>query len=362
MILQRLILRNFRNFEEMSIQFSSRVNVIFGANAQGKTNLIEAIHLISCGKSFRTVQLQDLIREGQNYFFIKAEFVRDGLAQSIEIYYDGSSKKLKINQTEYSQFSPLLGVLPSILLTPDDPALIDGPPKDRRNFLDAFLAQADPLYVHHFIRFHKAMKQRNHLLKQRSSHTIDIWEKQMAVSGAYLIEKRKALLETITPSLTSLVNQLSEGWDAMGTSYQSSHSQSAFTGPLEAQLLHSWNTMRAKEMVFGTTLTGPHRDDLHFLLKDRPARIFASEGQKKTLAISLRFVQWQTLKEMLGASPLLSLDDFGAHLDDHRHQILKKHLDSFGQVFITLPMLEAEHIAFPSSHHIHIENGHAINL
>ncbi len=362
MILQRLILRNFRNFEEVSVHFSPRINVIYGANAQGKTNLIEAIHLVSFGKSFRTVQLSDLIREGHNYFYIKAEFIRDGLTQSVELYYDGTSRKLKINQTEYNQFSPLLGVLPSVLLTPDDPALIDGPPKERRNFLDAFLAQADPLYVHHFIRFHKAMKQRNHLLKQRSTHTIDIWEQQMAVSGAYLIAKRKALLETITPPLTMLVNQLSEGWDAIGTSYQSSHSHNAFAGLLETQLLNSWNATRSKEMVFGTTLTGPHRDDLQFLLKDRPARIFASEGQKKTLAISLRFVQWQTLKEMLGASPLLSLDDFGAHLDDHRHSILKKYLDSFGQVFITLPMLESGNIKFPSSHHIHIENGNASNL
>ena len=195
-----LKLLNFRNYKQVELSFSPRINVFWGNNGQGKTNLLEAIHMLSTGRSFRTHRLQDMVREGETHFYIEARFSKDEIIQSLKIYYDNVSKKVIYNETTYPQFSSLLGILPSVLLSPDDLSLINGSPAERRRFLDLHIAQIDPLYLFYLGRYYKAMKQRNELLRSQTADTLNIWEQAMAPAAGYLIAKRKQAAETLQES------------------------------------------------------------------------------------------------------------------------------------------------------------------
>ena len=163
MQLKKLYLRNFRNYAEAEVEFSPRLNVFYGENAQGKTNLLEAIYLVSTARSFRTQNLSELIRLGEPFFYLEAHAVRDGAEQTLKLSFDGQTRRLQMAGNSYASFHPLLGTLPSVLYTPQDTDLISGAPALRRRFLNLHLAQRLPLHVHHLARFWRAMKHRNRM-------------------------------------------------------------------------------------------------------------------------------------------------------------------------------------------------------
>lgn len=332
MYLKRLLLRNFRNYAEAEAVFSPSVNVILGENGQGKTNLLEAIHLVSTGRSFRAHALSDLIRFGQSFFYLEAEFQKEGVLQTLKIYYDESTRKVQYNQTVYPTLTSLLGILPSVLLSPDDLSLVSGTPAERRRFLDLHISQTDPLYLHHLGRYFKAMKQRNHLLRAQSDAAIQAWEQMMAQSAAYLVQKRKQAALSLKNPSSEWMGILSRYLDSIDIHYQSS-----LSGDEALQFQQLWQKTRSKEMHIGATLAGPHRDDLLIHLADKPAKIFSSEGQKRCCISALRFAQWEKMAETLGHSPILGMDDFGIQLDSERKLQLKNHLQKFKQVFLTSP-------------------------
>ena len=152
-----LYLRNFRNYEEAEVHFSQQVNFIHGDNAQGKTNLLDAIYLLSTGKSFRTVHLSELIREGASFFYLQAHFIKDTITQTVTLSFDGLTRKMEYNNTCYNHFTNLLGLLPTVLLAPEDMELITAGPGIRRRFLDIHIGQLDPLYIYHLGRYAKAL-------------------------------------------------------------------------------------------------------------------------------------------------------------------------------------------------------------
>ncbi len=335
MHLTYLKLQNFRNYEHVELAFSPKVNVFWGRNGQGKTNLLEAIRFLSTGRSFRTQRLQDLIREGQTHFYIEAHFVKNEITQSLKIYYDGNSKKIIYNDTSYPYLSALLGILPSALLSPDDIALIAGSPAERRRFLDLHIAQIDPLYLFYLSRYYKAMKQRNELLRSRNVETLAQWEQVMIPAAGYLIAKRKSAAQQLQEASAQWMELFSRD-EKLGLVY-GSFLQSASEEDLCHKLASHWQAARNKEMHYGTTLAGPHRDDLSIHLSGREAKHFSSEGQKRSCIAALRFAEWQHMQQRLEASPLLAIDDFGIQLDSERHAQLRDHLTHFGQVFVTSP-------------------------
>lgn len=327
MWLKRLVLSNFRNHKSLSVEFCPGVNLIQGKNGLGKTNLLEALHLISTGRSFRTAHLCDMIYHGASAFHISAEFERDGIEQNLTMSFDGSSRKLKINATQYANFSNVLGLLPSVLYAPYDHALIAGAPADRRRFLNIHIAQTDPVYVHHLMRYSKALKQRNALLKTKQDASIEVWEAQMALSGAYLINRRQKAIRMLEPHLKPYIERLSD--DDFTVLYQPS-----LTGDLCAQ----WKANRKKDMLMNTTLFGPHRDDIAIQANGKSAKAFSSEGQKRSCLAALKLAQWSSLKEEIEDVPLLAIDDFGVHLDETRTSRLSHELVKLGQVFLTTPL------------------------
>jgi len=356
MLLQRLYLRNFRNYVEAIIDFPPGINVIRGNNAQGKTNLLEALYLLGTGRSFRTAHLADLIRHGETYFYLKAEFIKESVAQTVQVFFDGQTRKIQINHTDFTTFSSLLGLIPSVLHAPEDVFLVNGTPGDRRRFLNIHIAQIDPLYVHHLLRYHKAIKQRNALLKQKSTTGILGWEQAMASSAVYLLQKRQEAIIHLNPFLKEESNLLSLNEDSLDIRYLPSHSiaEKEITVSFLSSL---WEKQRFRELQLGTTLIGPHRDDLLILLNGKPIKNFSSEGQKKSSATALRFAEWRRLKAVLQTSPILSVDDFEVHLDQRRQLYLKKELDAFGQVFLTTPYLKEKHDLLDKANEIIIDKG-----
>lgn len=335
-MIRTLYLENFRNYKEKQIAFSPTINWIVGPNAQGKTNLLEALSLLSTGRSFRTQHLSELIREGADSFYLEAQFEKDGVLQTLALSFDGSAKQMQHNATQYAQFTPLIGLLPTVLLLPEDGALIWGAPAYRRRFLNLHIAQATPLYVQHLMRYQKALDQRNALLRRKTAVAIEPWEEMMAQSGAALMTMRALATEQLASPLLEMLQKLSGGSDALECSYQSSFPLQSFQ-ELPAYLKEQWQKQRNKEMQLGTTLMGPHRDDLKLMVGKKPAKMVASEGQKHSIAAALRLAEWQRLKTLTHSTPLFCVDDFGVHLDAERQARLYKEIQELGQVFLTAP-------------------------
>ncbi len=348
MQLEKVILSNFRNYAREEITFSKDLNCIQGNNAEGKSNLLEAIYLISTGKSFRTSHLPHLIKHSEQEFQIEAHFSKESISHSLRVSYGVQGRKVLFNQTSYSSFLPLLGILPCVLLAPEDISIITGAPAERRRFLDLHISQMDPLYIHHLGRYHKSMKQRNALLKKREVHGLAPWEQIMALSASYLIEKRIETLTSLQPLIEKTISFLSEEQEAFSWSYENT------LGTGDATLiLEEWHKNRRKELLLGTTLSGPHRDDLHLYIQGQEIKMYCSEGQKRGCIAALRLAEWDRFKTFFGFPPLFGIDDFGSHLDAKRSLLLRQSLKTLGQTFLTAPSFSSEE----ESYILHVSNG-----
>jgi len=335
MFLKHLILRSFRNYSEALISFERGINIIQGRNGAGKTNLLEAICLLSTGRSFRTVHLTDLIKKGASYFYIEAQFEQENVAQVLGIGYDGKGYRIHHNRTSLRGFVHLLGILPSVFYTPKDNDLISGTPAERRRFLNVQLSQMTPLYVHHLIRYHKAMKHRNALLKQKSQRAITSFEQVMALSAAYLMKKRSKLINALKPRMRFFARKLSLDEDSFNLFYEPSISMKRVD-----DIASLYAGQRHKELMVGTTLQGPHRDDFLITYDEKDAKTYASEGQKRSCITALKMAEWEELKNTNSHLPLMNIDDFGIHLDKQRLYLLKNMLKNFGQIFLTTPLID----------------------
>jgi DNA replication and repair protein RecF len=340
MRLLSLSLRDFRNYEEADLEFAPGLNLFYGDNAQGKSNLLEAIYFAITGRSFRTANLTDLIREGAQRLFIELTFQKGGIVQTLRIGFDGSERRILHNQTRLTALADLLGLLQGVLLCPEDRQLIDGAPAFRRRFLDLHLAQLDPLYVRHLSRYHRAVKQRNHLLRSGAESSLTVWEEQLARSGSYIAQQRQQATKELAPLSQQAHQELAEGKEQITLHYRT-------TADCEESFLSAFERLRKREQLLGYTTVGPHRDDLEVTLNGRDARLFGSEGQKACCAMSLRLSEWQRLYQKAGERPLLLIDDITASLDATRKAALNAHLTEVGQTFLALPhFLETEGKAF----------------
>ncbi|NDD58628.1 MAG: DNA replication/repair protein RecF [Chlamydiae bacterium] len=337
MWIEKLVLRNFRNYECAEIDLCRGTNMIHGENAQGKTNLLEAFSLLSTGKSFRTIHLADIIRSGASFFHIEALFYKEGVDQTLSLYFDGKTKKIQYNGSLHTTFSSLLGILPSIFIVPEDISIVTGSPASRRHFIDLHIAQKDPLYVYHLGRYMKAMKQRNTLLKQQTTSGIAPWEQIMASASAYLYATREQHIKDLIDKARPYLNLLTEGADTLDIHFERSFPPSTSSEDPTAFYFLRYQKMRGKELHLKTTLQGPHRDDIHFFIRSKEAKLYASQGQIRSLVTSLYLGQRDLLEESLGTSPIVGIDDFGCHLDAKRSAMLIKHTSSLGQIFLTSP-------------------------
>jgi DNA replication and repair protein RecF len=349
MLIHSLYLHQFRNYNEAQIQFGPHVNLIYGANAQGKTTLLEAIHYFMLGRSFRSLQNTELIKHGSSAFFVECLFCKHGVEQRLRIRFDGKDKKIFYNSTQLPSTANLLGIIQGVVMTPDDILLIKGPPQLRRQFLDIQISQIDPLYVHHLLRYNRAMRQRNQLLKAQELLTIETWEHEMSHSAAYLIIQRQKAVFDLKQHSHLIHQTFTHGRETLDISYKCTVSSEVRLEDIQKQLLSLFQKNRPRELILGYTLTGPHKEDLTFTINGKDVQQFASEGQQRSCMISLRLAEWTRLQQQSESTPLLLIDDVGLSLDQKRKNDLLQQLFPLGQVFLTstdfnlIPSFQPDH-------------------
>jgi DNA replication and repair protein RecF len=328
MLLKSLYLHHFRTFEERLFEFGPQANFIVGENASGKTTVLEAVHFLMTGRSFRSSKSSELIKFGTQGFFLEARFEKKGVLQKIRIATKGKERKVIVNHTTHSAFSHVLGCLQGVVMTPDDASLVKEAPVYRRDFLDQLISQTDPLFVHHMTRFSRAMRQRNVLLRSKNSLSIEGFEHEMGKSALYIMGKRQEAISSLSQTSASLYRDFCEGDEELTLLYK----PSLLDPENYIKLLSS---MRKKEEIVGSTLFGPHKDDFQILIGGHDVRYFGSEGQQRSVVIALKLGEWQRLKTLSEESPLMLLDDVSMSLDLKRQGKLFSMIESLDQVFLT---------------------------
>jgi DNA replication and repair protein RecF len=335
MYVRSLHLQQFRNYREDAFEFDPSLNLICGPNAQGKTSLLEAIYYLMIGRSFRPCRHQDLIRMGSPSLYLEAIFCKHGIDQKLRLYMDDKERKIIHNSTVLPSVSNLLGLIQGVIMTPDDVDLVKGPPCSRRQFLDIQIAQVDPLYVHYLSRYVKAMRHRNHLLKQKKPISIESWEYEMAHSAGYIVMQRKKKVQALQTHCHSFYAYLTDEREHLSLEYQSGASLCQNETEIKEYYLQLYQKNRSREMILGHTLSGPHKDDIAIKIGGRDARYFSSEGQQRSSVIALHMGAWEQLKQAAENTPLFMIDDVGISLDEKRRERLLHRLACLGQVFLT---------------------------
>lgn len=329
MQLHKLAVKEFRLFSHKEIAFSPGINLILGENAIGKTSLLEAIYLLITGRSFRTHHYHELIKQGSPHFHVKVDFHKASVDQELSYFMSGEEKKAFHNGNSLTSASNLLGILQGVLLAPQDVELIKGGPSERRHYLDVMLAQVDPEYVFHLLRYKKALKQRNALLRAKAVTALDAFEEVLAHSACFLVKQRHKMVELLQIHIEGLYKEIAGNSNQVAIHYQ------GVEEPSVEHYLQSFLKMRTRELEVGATLVGPHKDDLLVHLNKKEARFFGSEGEVRSLVSALKLAEWRSMQKVSQSQPLLLIDDYGISLDQRRVEALSELVKCFGQCLIT---------------------------
>ncbi len=362
MIVESLHLNSYRNIEDATLEFSERFNYITGRNAQGKTNLLEAIHIFSLGRSFRTRRATELIRFGSEHFFLRLTGRSDsGVEFRLEMGQERSGRtKLSINGKQAGGISEIIGFMPSVIFTPRDVELSSGPPSGRRVYLDYTAAQVSPGFLADLKEYRKALKQRNSLLRAAAAGGIlddtqlGVWDEALARKGAAVVRGRAEILEVIGERASSIFAEVLNREDGLELAYRCSYDQE--TGG-EESLRAALLAARENEKKRGYTLAGPHYDDVMMKIDGEDVRKFASQGRKRLLAVVLKLAQADVIMSRRGERPVVLLDDIFSELDPGIVSGVRKMLSDRYQSFITSPRGEDFPGDIPGAFRYEVEKG-----
>lgn len=342
-MLRALALRDFRCFKTHAVRFEPGCNLLLGPNGSGKTSILEALYFLSCGRSFRSAKTLPLVRKECPYFFLECRFEQFGVEHTLKACYGEQLKKTAFNSTTYSSLAALIGKFFVTIFSPSDIELVTGGPSVRREYLDMQLAQTDPLYLYHLGRYYKGLKQRNALLKKKQSLSLEVWEAQMAASACYITQKRAALIQDLTVLVKQMYWQICGKKEVLSIDYVPLGIK--IENNIEA-LQKMWEASRKKDFILGTTTLGPHKDEVVLLLDGSISKTFASEGQMRSIACSLRLAQWELTQEQTGQPVAFLGDDIGISLDSERKKrLLHLLLETKQQILLS----SAEPFELPSS-------------
>ena len=321
MNITKLTLRSFRNYTEESVEFSPNLNIIIGKNAQGKTNLLEAIFLMTIGRSPRTSKDKDMVKMGEKMAHISLNVNKKIGTKKIDMYlFNDRNKAIKIDDIGIKKIGQLLGTFNSIYFSPNELKLIKESPDERRKFMDIDLCQFDKNYFYNISTYNKILAQRNKLLKNPDNDTlrstIAIWDEQLATSGAKIILDRLKFVGNLKSIARTIHSNLTSNEEKLDISYQGYTANSE--DELKKLLLLKYNENLSKDIHLGYTTVGPHRDDLKIESNGIDLRSFGSQGQQRTAALSLKLSELEIFKNSVGEYPILLLDDVLSELDDSR--------------------------------------------
>lgn len=334
MFLKQISIVNYKNISQADFSFSTKINCFLGNNGMGKTNVLDAIYYLSFCKSFcNTIDNQNICHN-EEFFMIQGFYDLSGKEEEVYCGMKRKQKKqFKRNKKEYERLSDHIGLLPLVMISPEDSTLILGGSEERRKFIDQVISQSDKFYLDALIRYNKALFQRNALLKNDSSERdvslMEILEEQMSHSADYIYAKRCQFIADFTPIFQEYYDFICDGNEQVTLLYDSHLKE----GNLTEQLLLS----RAKDRILGYTTKGIHKDDLEMQLGDYPLKRVGSQGQNKTYLIALKLSQFMFLKRASDTTPILLLDDIFDKIDALRVEKIIRLVsgETFGQIFIT---------------------------
>lgn len=342
MFLQKLKINNFRNYESAQLELEPAINVFYGENAQGKTNLIEAVSVITLGRSFRTNREESFIRRGQNSFYLKGEFTGDTESLTIEIGTDRERSLVRMNGVEYKKRREVFGRVKVVIFSPDDLYLIKGGPEYRREYLDLYIGQIYPAYRKIYQRYYRALYQRNSALKRIKKgikdSSLDAWTFQLVETGSLIVSLRIKVLKRLNFWINEYHKKISGGKEEIVCYYlgQGALFEEDDQEIIKENLLKAFQEKQRDEMQRGYTLVGPHRDDLSIIINgEGELRIFGSQGQQRTAALALKMAVVDLIESMEEKAPLLLLDDVFSEFDQQRKKSLLRILMKDKQTLIT---------------------------
>lgn len=343
MHIEQLQLKHFRNYESLDISFADKVNVIIGENAQGKTNLMEAIHLLAFTKSHRTSKERELIQWDTDFAKIEGRLLKRNRSFPLEVIISSKGKKAKLNRIEQRRLSDYIGTLNVVMFAPEDLSLVKGPPQIRRRFIDMELGQIQPRYIYHLAQYQRILRQRNHLLKQLQRRRSDdktmlhVLTEQLLEHAATILERRFLFLELLRKWAIPIHFEISRGLEQLEIRYAPTIEvlEDANAEKIEMMYLQKFHELEEKEIERGTTLVGPHRDDLLFFVNQKNVQTYGSQGQQRTTALSLKLAEIELIHNEVGEYPVLLLDDVLSELDDYRQSHLLDTIQGKVQTFVS---------------------------
>jgi DNA replication and repair protein RecF len=337
LILNKLSVINFKNYEQLSLEFSDKLNCIVGNNGAGKTNLLDAIYYLSMCRSFFNNVDQFNIRYNEELFVLQGDYSIGGRNEEIICSYRKNGRKIvKRNRKEYERLSEHIGLIPVVMITPNDSILITGGSEERRKLIDTIISQYNKTYLENLIQYNRILQQRNHFLKQSAYQSqsallemFDVYDRQLSDAGQKIYNERLKFIEDFKLKFLELYNHIAGTNEQVSLQYQSQlHHEDMFT-----QLQK--NFVRDRQLEY--TSVGIHKDDLLLLIDNLPAKRIASQGQQKTFLVALKLAEYQIIYQYSQKKPLLLLDDIFDKFDYQRVQRLIEftHSNQLGQIFIT---------------------------
>ena len=331
MWIKELRINNFRNYKNEEIKFEKNINIFYGENAQGKTNIIEAIFLCSMGRSFRTNKDKEMILLNESQANIEIEFEKSDRSGKIKIELAGK-KNVSINGIKIKKLSELLGNVNIVIFTPDDINILKGGPQNRRRFLDIMISQLKPNYMHNLNLYLKTLEQRNNYLSQikelnKPENMLEIWDEKLAEYAEIICRYRIEFIEKLNNKIKKIHSEVTENKEKLEIKYITECEN-------KENYLSLLKQRRKLDIIKGFTTKGIHRDDFKCFINDKEIEIYGSQGQHRTAILSLKLAELYVIYDEIGEYPILLLDDFMSELDEKRRKSFLSYIKDT-QVIIT---------------------------
>ena len=359
MFIKSLKLKDYRNYDLLNLEFDKATNIFYGDNAQGKTNILEAVYLSGTTKSHRSSKDRDLIRFQCEESHIETVVVKNGVPYQIDMHLKKNSPKgIAINRIPIKKATELFGLMNFVFFSPEDLNIIKNGPSERRRFMDLELSQLDKLYLRDLTSYNRIVNQRNKLLKDASFQpslldTLDIWDMQLISYGKKIISRRKQFIQEVNEIIEEVHSKLTGGKEKIILSYESG----CGTLSLEEAVLRN----RERDIKMKSTSAGPHRDDICFRIGDIDIRRFGSQGQQRTAALSLKLSEIELVKKIIKDTPVLLLDDVLSELDKNRQNYLLDSIHDIQTLITCTGVDEFVNHRFAINKIFHVQSGHVIN-
>lgn len=351
MHITELSLENYRNYLSLDIEFDNKVNVFLGENAQGKTNIMESIFVLAMARSYRTSNDKELISWEADYAKIRGRVQKSQSSVPLELIISKKGKKAKCNHIEQQRLSQYVGNMNVVMFAPEDLNLVKGSPQVRRRFIDMEIGQVSPVYLHDISQYHKVLQQRNRYLKQlqlketKDITMLDVLTDQLIQLAVKVVKKRFAFIHLLQEWAQSIHSGISRGLEHLDIVYEPSIdvSEDDVSSKMISIFEETYYSQRKRELERGVTLSGPHRDDLVFLVNGKDVQTFGSQGQQRTTALSVKLAEIELIHSEIQEYPILLLDDVLSELDDYRQSHLLNTIQGKVQTFVTTTSIEGIH-------------------